>query len=184
MARPLDALLVVDMQIASFADGKKHDVSSVVQRINRLASFVRGVGGVVVFVQHDGTEQEGLAPNSPGWQVLRTLDVRSADLFVRKTLNDSFANTSLAHELRGRSVSALGVTGWATDYCVDSTVRSAVSRGFQVIVPSDGHTVSDRAHLTAPQIIEHHNRTWAGLIATPLVRVASTDELLAGASRS
>jgi hypothetical protein len=35
-------------------------------------------------------------------------------------------------------------------------------------------------HLTAPQIIDHHNRTWAGLIAKQPVHVAPTEELLRG----
>jgi nicotinamidase-related amidase len=171
-------LLIVDMQVASFAAGDKHDVAGVVQRINQLARFVRERGGVVVFVQHDGTEEEGLTPNSSGWRVLPDLERRSADAFIRKTMNDAFAGTRLADELAERSVSALAIAGWATDYCVDSTIRSAVSRGFQVLVPADGHTVSNRAHLSAPQIIDHHNRTWAGLIADPPVRVAPTAELI------
>lgn len=178
MTRSLDALLIIDMQIASFADGHKHDVARVVQRITHLARFVRSTGGVVVFVQHDGTEDDGLVPNTPGWQVLPSLDVQAVDLCIRKTLNDAFASTRLFDMLMERSVHKLGIAGWATDYCVDSTVRSAVSRAFQVVVPSDAHTVSDRAHLTARQIIDHHNRIWAGLISTPPVRVASTEELL------
>jgi nicotinamidase-related amidase len=179
MGRLLDALVIVDMQVASFADNDKHDVSGVVHRINRLSSFVRGCGGIVLFVQHDGADQDGLTPNTPGWQVLPSLETRSVDLFIRKTMNDSFAGTPLFDELVKQSVSTLGIAGWATDYCVDSTIRSAVSLGFRVIVPSDAHTVSDRTHLTAAQIIDHHNRTWAGLIAKPPVRVAPTEELLA-----
>ena len=178
MNRSLDALLVIDMQIASFSDGRQHDAPGVVQRINHLARSVRSGGGVIVFVQHHGTDHDGLVPNTPGWQVLPSLDVQPVDLCVGKTLNDAFAGTPLSDTLAARSLRKLGIAGWATDYCVDSTVRSAVSRGFHVVVPSDAHTVSDRAHLTAPQIIDHHNRTWAGLIATPPVRVASTEALL------
>jgi nicotinamidase-related amidase len=175
----LDALVIVDMQVASFADGAKHDMSGVVHRINVLSSFVRGAGGSVIFIQHDGTDQDGLVPGTPGWQVLPILETRPGDLFVRKTMNDAFAGTRLHDELLERSANTLAIAGWATDYCVDSTIRSAVSRGFRVVVPCDAHTVSDRAHLTAPQIIDHHNRTWAGLIATPPVHVAPTAELLA-----
>jgi nicotinamidase-related amidase len=174
----LDALVIVDMQVASFADNDKHDVSGVVHRINRLADSVREGGGTVVFIQHDGTEQDGLTPDTPGWQVLPSLETRSEDLFIRKTMNDAFAGTRLFDDLLERSVNTLGVAGWATDHCVDSTIRSAVSRGFRVVVPSDAHTVSDREHLTALQIIDHHNRTWAGLIAKPPVHVAPTEELL------
>lgn len=179
----MDALVIVDMQVASFADGAKYDVSGVVHRINFLSSFVRGAGGIVIFIQHDGTDQDGLLPNTPGWQVLPTLETRPGDLFIRKTMNDAFAGTLLHDDLLKMSANTLGVAGWATDYCVDSTIRSAVSRGFRVVVPSDAHTVSDRAHLTAPQIIDHHNRTWAGLIAKPPVHVAPTEELLARVCR-
>ncbi len=39
---------------------------------------------------------------------------------------------------------ALNITGWATDYYLDETVRSALVRGYPTVVPSDGHTASDR----------------------------------------
>jgi hypothetical protein len=43
-------------------------------------------------------------------------------------------------------------------------VRTALAR-YRTIVPSDGHTTSDRAHLPATKIIEHHNAIWADFIA-------------------
>ena len=42
------------------------------------------------------------------------------------------------------------VTGWATDICVDATVRAAVELGHKVVVAADAHTVSDRPGLDAP----------------------------------
>lgn len=174
----MDALLIIDMQVASFAAGDKHDVAGTVDRINQLAAAVRHRAGRVIFIQHDGTAQEDLAPHTPGWALLPGLDRRPEDVIVRKTLNDAFARTTLDRELTVASARTIGVTGWATDYCVDSTIRSAVSRGLAVIVPSDAHTVSDRPHLNAKQIIEHHNHIWAGLIATPAVLVMPTEALL------
>jgi nicotinamidase-related amidase len=176
----LEALVIVDMQVVSFADGKQYDIPGVVERINLLSSFVRGAGGLVVFVQHDGTEAEGLATDTPGWQVLPSIETEPTDLFIRKTKNDAFAGTRLHDALVHARAKTVAFAGWATDYCVDSTVRSAVSRGFRVVVPADAHTVSDREHLSARQIIDHHNRTWAGLIADPAVHVAPTQELLTG----
>jgi len=44
-------------------------------------------------------------------------------------------------------------------------VRSALARGFATVAPSDGHTVANRPHLSAEQIIEHHNAIWADFIA-------------------
>ena len=71
------------------------------------------------------------------------------------------------------------VCGWATDFCVDSTVRSTVSHGFPTVVASDAHTLSDRPHLAAPAVIRHHNWLWGELIADPPVRVLPAAELLA-----
>ena len=62
-------------------------------------------------------------------------------------------------------VDELIVTGFATDFCVDTTVRSALARGYTTIVPEDGHTTSDRAYMPASKVIEHHNFVWASLIS-------------------
>ncbi|WP_202800490.1 isochorismatase family protein [Novosphingobium sp. Rr 2-17] len=57
------------------------------------------------------------------------------------------------------------VTGCATDFCVDTTVRSALALGYKTIIPEDGHTTSDRPYLSAQKVIEHHNAIWANFIS-------------------
>lgn len=57
------------------------------------------------------------------------------------------------------------VTGCATDFCVDTTVRSALAHRYKTIVPEDGHTTFDRPHLSAEKVIEHHNLIWANFIS-------------------
>jgi hypothetical protein len=47
---------------------------------------------------------------------------------------------------------------------VDSTIRAAISRDYEVIVGEDCHTVSDRT-ITAEQVIKHHNGIWSHLLA-------------------
>jgi nicotinamidase-related amidase len=70
------------------------------------------------------------------------------------------------------------IAGWATDFCVDATVRSAVSNDHHVVVVADAHTLSDRPHLDAPTVIRHHNWVWSHLISNRSIRVASAAELL------
>ena len=161
-----DALIIIDLQQGSFADATpKYDAAGLVGRLNELAGAVRTRGGEVIFIQHDGAPGEPFHPDLPGWKLLDELDRRPVDTVVRKTACDSFLETSLDDFLRSRSIDRLIVTGWTTDYCVDTTVRSALARGYPTIVPSDGHTVSDRPHFTARQIIAHHNAIWADFIA-------------------
>lgn len=161
-----DALIVIDLQQGAFGDATpKHDAAGLVGRLNELAGAVRARGGAVVFVQHDGLPGEPFHPDLPGWKLLDALDRQPADTMIRKTSCDAFLGTPLDDFLRSQAVDRLIITGWATDYCVDTTVRSALARGYPTVVPSDGHTVADRPHLSARQIIAHHNAIWANFIA-------------------
>ena len=97
--------------------------------------------------------------------MLTDLDFQQGDSIIRKTSCDAFLGTTLDAFLKSRAIERLIVTGCATDYCVDTTVRSALARGIPTIVPLDGHTTMDRPHLPAAKIIEHHNAIWADFIA-------------------
>src|SRR5262245_47277643 len=168
----MDVLLVIDMQEGLLRGDPKHDLAGVVERINRLAERVRQRGGSVFFVQHDGPPGDAFEPSTPGWQLLRSIKVESSDRIVSKSLNDAFFKTFLHTDLTELRPERLLVTGWATDLCVDASVRSAAALGYQVVVVADCHTVSDRPHLDAKAVIEHHHWVWANLLAAHPVRIA------------
>ena len=79
-----------------------------------------------------------------------------------------------------RGVTELIITGCATDFCVDTTVRAAGSHGYEVTVAGDAHTTRDRPHLSAVAVIQHHNYVWADLILPRgrTIRVVPTDQLI------
>jgi nicotinamidase-related amidase len=180
------ALIIVDMQRGSFTPPTaRHDTEGLVARLNDLAARVRRAGGVVVFIQHEGPEDDPHHPTKPGFQVLSELRIEPGDRRVLKTACDAFLSTSLAEELAAAGIRDLIVTGCATEYCVDTTVRSALGRGYRVVVPRDGHTTADRPHLSAVKIIEHHNVTWADFIS-PMgpARVCGCDEAVSAPATS
>jgi nicotinamidase-related amidase len=174
----MDALIIVDMQVGLLNGGPKHDLAGVIDRINSLSAAVRRCGGKVVWIRHTGPVGGDFAPNGPGWAFLPDLDRRPDDLLVEKTLNDPFAGTNLRATLQGISADRILVVGWATDQCVDSTVRSAISNGYDVVAVSDGHTLSDRPHLAAPEVIVHHNWVWGDLITRRSIAVKTAAQLL------
>lgn len=175
----MDVILIVDMQAGMLDGAPKHDLAGVIARINALTAMVRGSGGNAVWIRHCGQPGDGFEAGAPGWDFLPELVRAPEDIEVGKTLNDAYAGTGLAALLREMNPSRVLVCGWATDFCVDSTVRSTVSHGFPTVVVSDAHTLSDRPHLEAQEVIRHHNWLWSELIADPPVRVLATADLLA-----
>jgi len=167
----VDVLLVVDMQEGLLRGAPKHDLTAVVERINRLALRVRRAAGSVFFVQHAGTVGDDFEPLTTGWRLLPTINTEPCDRIVSKTLNDPFFRTSLQSDLAKLHPDRLLVAGWATDLCVDATIRSAAALGFKVVAVADCHTVSDRPHLGAERVIAHHHWVWANLLAPYPVRI-------------
>lgn len=174
----MDAMLIVDMQVGLLSGAPKHDLSGVIARINRIAARVRAQSGKVIFIQHCGGKGDDFEPQKPGWLFLPELMRDPADIVVRKELNDPFAGTDLQDRLREIAPDRVLIAGWATDLCVDATVRSAVSHHQHVVVVADGHTLNDRPHLDAVSVIRHHNWIWSNLITPKSVKLANTNELL------
>jgi len=174
----MDAMLVVDMQVGLLSKEPKHDLRGVIERIDRLAAGVRQQHGKVIFVQHCGCKGDDFEPHTPGWAFLPDLLPDPADLVVRKSLNDPFAGTDLQARLQEIAPDRVLITGWATDLCVDATVRSAVANHYHVVVVADGHTLSDRPHLDAVSVIQHHHWVWNNLITQRSIKLAAANELL------
>jgi nicotinamidase-related amidase len=175
-----DAMIVIDLQAGSFgaACPPRHDADAIFRRLNVLARRVRSDGGLVIWVHHDGPPGDALEPGTDGWNILPALEQSAEDATVRKTACDSFLGTNLEALLRAIRPERVIIAGWATDFCVDTTVRSCTARGFKTWVVSDGHTVSDRPHLPATKIIQHHHHIWSNLIAPGgPVTVASCEAL-------
>lgn len=158
------AMLVIDMQQGLFDELPRFDPEGVVERINRLTERVRAANGTVLFIQHDGPKGDVLEPGTGGWELLAALNRRDNDPVIRKSACDAFLDTGLADTLDRLRATTLIITGCATDFCVDTTLRAATSRGFDVLVPTDCHTTGDRPHLDAKAIIAHHNFMWENLI--------------------
>lgn len=88
---------------------------------------------------------------------------------VRKRSVDPFADTQLSRLLAEHGVTEVIVAGYASEYCVDSTCRSALSHGYDVVLAADAHSTFERkpdaetGGLSAAQAIAHHNWVLATL---------------------
>ena len=161
------ALLIIDMQKGSFTPKTPRFVTTgVVNRINELAELFRKAEFPVIYIQHDGTGTGAFEKNTTEWEILDPLHVEPSDFLLNKYANDVFYNSKLESLLTELNAAELLITGCATDFCVESTVQSALSKDFNITVVSDGHTTGERPHLKAEKVIQHYNWVWQHMIPT------------------
>jgi nicotinamidase-related amidase len=158
----MNTLLVIDMQNAWINENPRFDIIGVIARINQVAQHFRTQGNSVIFIRHSDDE---VKIGSTGWQVHADLATFPSDIFIDKTACDSFSNTTLLDQLQGMGTTNITICGLATEFCVDTTLRAALSHGFDVLALTDAHTTANRDHLSAKEIIDHHNWIWTHLAA-------------------
>lgn len=153
------ALVIVDVQLEYVESA--FNGTGTVQTLTDLRDRAVAAGVPVVQIQH---REPDFGPGRPGWE-LAIPPARSERVLV-KDESDAFDGTGLAELLRADGASTLVIGGFSTEYCVDSTVRSALGRDFDVLVPGDGHTTAATGGVLPPdQVIAHHNHVFAGLAA-------------------
>lgn len=179
------ALLVVDVQrgildLPNLARKKEIDraLDQTLARIAGLIQRTRDAALPVIYVQHDGGPGHRLEPGTSGWPIRSEISSRSGDLVVHKHACDAFFETTLDSDLKAREIKQLIVCGCMTQFCIDTTVRRAVSLGYNVILASDGHMTADTHTLRFEQIIAHHNSLLDGFDAGEReVRVCPASEI-------
>lgn len=187
MARELQrALLVIDIQrgiLGSPSPARKEAIlrafDETVARVVKLMESAREASIPVIFVQHDGGVGDRLERNTEGWQLHPQISPKPGEVLIHKRACDAFFETPLSSELARYGAKELIVCGCMTQYCIDTTVRRAVSLGYDVVLASDGHMTTDTRALSFEQIIEHHNALLDGFDAgAHSVRVQPCSQLL------
>lgn len=154
---PDTALLIVDFQPALMTGG--HEIDGCMARVADLAERARAADVPVVYLRQrlPAEVPAELADFHPA------VAPKEGDIVLDKDSADSFLDTTLDDLLREQTVRRVAVTGYATDFCVDSTARSALSHGYDLVLVADGHSTADRPddyRPTAAQVISHHNTTF------------------------
>ncbi len=172
------AVLVIDVQ-RGLCEGEYETFESVkvIDRINEVTSAARAAGALVVIIQHE-SKSGLLAHGSKSWELAPNLHIAATDTLLRKTAADSFHRTELDAILKGNGITELVICGMQSDFCVDTTARRALALGYPVVLVSDGHTTVSNKHLSAAQIIAHHNETLSNIVSFgPVVRLACAQDL-------
>lgn len=158
------ALIVIDVQqgMFTFPELPPHDGEAVVGRIAHLIERARAAGIPVFYVQHDGGDGDPLAAGTPGFRYRTELAPQPGDSVTVKRRCNSFQDTGLDAKLRAAGIGHLIVCGMQTEYCVDTAVRAAFERGYEITLVGDAHTTFDNGVIPAAAIVAHHNKTLDG----------------------
>ncbi len=152
------AVIVIDVQQGLFVSEAPAFVESTIKNINLVTDKARKLDVPVIFIHHTRSDC-GLASGSDAWQIVKEVSVHLDDLHIEKSTPDSFLNTSLQDELVARGVTDLAICGYATEFCVDTTVRRAAALKYNVTLIADAHTTHDKPHASAEWVRSHHNAT-------------------------
>jgi nicotinamidase-related amidase len=169
----IDALVIIDVQQGMFnmPELQPFDGEATVLRIANLLDRARTTALPIVFVQHDGGTGHPLDSAGSGFPFHSDLAPHPGERVIVKTRCNAFHGTDVEQVMRAVGIGRVAVCGMQSQYCVDTFVRAASERGFEVELVSDGHTTFDTNTLNAERIIAHHNETLGGGFAT-LVRAA------------
>lgn len=166
------ALLVIDVQRGIVDDPnlvrKKEIDQALDETVTRIAGLIERarMGSVpVIYVQHDGGRGHRLEPGTSGWPLRSEIAPQALELVIHKRACDAFFETTLSAELAASGIKRLVICGCMTQYCIDTSVRRAVSLGYDVVLAADGHTTADTDTLRFEQIIAHHNAALDGFDA-------------------
>ncbi|MBT2681980.1 cysteine hydrolase [Bacillus sp. ISL-35] len=149
------ALLVIDVQNEMFQEGNEvFNGEGLLKGMKKLLEQARVQRIPVFYIQHNDLS---LKYGTHLWEVHSEIAPQKGDIRVQKNTPDSFFNTNLEQELKEKNIQHLVLAGIQTEICVDTTCRSAFSKGYKVTLVSDLHSTWPTTELSAQQIINHHN---------------------------
>ncbi len=160
-----EALIIVDMQKVAFTV-TRYDSDNIIRRIAALADKFRKQNKKVIFIQHNGEVDNYCYPHTEEWEIVSELPVHPEDIVIEKKANDSFYRTDFEETLKELGIEKLYFTGCATDFCVDATVKTALTKDYDITIVSDCHTTADRPFCSAKTLISFYNWLWADLTQT------------------
>lgn len=156
------ALLVIDMQIGI---SPLYEEKDVLDKINNRINNYRSNNDLIIFIQHSDSE---IIYGSDDWNFYPDLAIDNDDVIVEKTHPDSFLNTNLESILNKNDITDLEIVGAQIEYCIDTTIKVSVDKGYKVVVPIKAVTTIGNEILDADSIRSFYKLIWKDTFVTIL----------------
>lgn len=146
------ALLLLDLQRDFLeADGRltvgKGNAEPVILSANRLLNHAAKAGWKPILIKNEFRKRDWIGnflrndaaiEGAAGAEIDPRVPLPAMAPTFSKSRSDAFTNPALERTLKDASIRRLVVVGVMTEACVCATVKSAIRRGFEVTVVSDG----------------------------------------------
>lgn len=176
------ALILVDIQKDYFEGGKGvlHEPERAAANAKRLIDRFRRKQEPVIYIRHISTEEGAVLflPHSVGTEIHPSVQPEEKEPIFVKHVPDSFMAEGLTEYLEQNEIRQLVICGMMSHMCIDTTVRSAKAKGYDVILPEDACTTMDlewRGRRYPAETV--HNIYMASLVGTFAV-IGKTDDYL------
>lgn len=140
-------LIVIDVQRDYFKGGKNELVNAeeALIHIKRILSLFRDKNLPIFYIQHINLQENAafFLPGSDGIKIHEYIAPQPGEKVVVKHTPDSFFQTELQKNLKSKNIKRLVVCGMMSHMCVDTTVRTAKSSGYEVVLLSEGCATKD-----------------------------------------
>jgi len=141
------ALIIIDVQNEYFEKGRVTlpNAESAALMAKELLAWARDNQLAIIHMQHLSASPEGpvFLPDTWNVEINSSVQPLEGEIVIEKLYPSSFQGTALQEMLDDRDIETLIVCGFMTHMCVESTVRDAFHRGYEVIVDNDACATRD-----------------------------------------
>ncbi|MEW6335685.1 MAG: isochorismatase family cysteine hydrolase [Thermodesulfobacteriota bacterium] len=169
-------------------DGRAHiyehlfsRLPQVINNIQRLQQVCRDNGIEVIFIKIQSYTQDGrdlspgyqakgmhCPPGSKEAQILEEIQPMGDEIVLPKLSTGAFTSTPIDQLLRYMGITKLLVSGVNTNYCVETFIRDAFDRGYEVVLLED----------CCAAIVEEHHRVTCEEVDDIFCKVRSTEHII------
>lgn len=150
-------LLVVDTQ-KGITDDRLFAFEKIRQNIMTLIEKARKNDKEVIFVQHDDGPGSGFSVGDEEYEIYEDFAPERGEKIFTKTVNSSFhPSTGLAEYLKEKNEKQVMIVGFATNFCIDATIKSGFEHGFEMLVPEYTNSTFDCEYMDKETCYHYHN---------------------------
>ena len=150
-------LLVIDVQNA-LVEAHPYKYEEVTENIRKLIKAARNNDVEVLYVCHDDGKGSELEKGTYGWQVYDLIAPVQGEKIIDKNFNSAFHRTKLRDYLEEKKIKSLMIVGMQTEYCVDTTIKSAFDYEYKMYIPEGANTTFDNDRLSGEVIHRFYNQ--------------------------